>query len=540
MGVLRSLLLIVGLSVLLAGPSEAQRKLTAGGIDFGRYRALVIGVNDYAHLPPLETAVNDASALHDLLRRRFGFESKLLLNPDRYTLVSAFDELRAELGPEDNLLIFYAGHGYLDPQTDEGFWLPIDAEEDRQANWVAVSTVTRSLKALLAKHVLVVSDSCFSGTLTRSAPVVLPSGPGRMAELQRVASKRARKALTSGGLEPVADNGGDGHSVFTRALLHTLSETKEAMDGYQLFSRLRRAVTLNSRQTPLYGDIRFAGDEGGDFVFLPLTSSTPPTKAEAGPVEPRTDAEAQLELAFWNGIKDSASSEALQAFLRQFPDGSLAPLARLKLEEMNASRPTGGADAPTGDADKPTTEADAPSMAAAPNAAERSPAAPDSEAPELPGASQPPSRFAGVAPPTPAHRPNIDFAANVNWYRSDGSSLWPIRETALDIVSLAKITAGSYDGQWQGEGPDVRLSADLGACPGGARINAQIVGRKLVGTVRSAFHSPMEIDGSINRHGKLIGVRADGPAYFAVTGSLDQAEWDYNGICGGPMEFRRE
>jgi uncharacterized caspase-like protein len=85
-----------------------------------------------------------------------------MINPDRYTLVRKLDEMRAKLDVHDNLLIYYAGHGVLDREADQGYWLPVDAEPDSQANWVSVATITATLKAMVAKHVLVISDSCYS------------------------------------------------------------------------------------------------------------------------------------------------------------------------------------------------------------------------------------------------------------------------------------------------------------------------------------------------------------------------------------------
>ena len=195
----RAGLAAIGLVALLYGATMAGSVLRAAEIDFGTYRALVIGINDYQHINKLETAVNDASAMHDLLRRQYGFESTLLLNPKRYEMVRALDRLRAELTENDNLLIYYAGHGFLDEETEAGFWLPADAEADSQANWVDLTLVTRTLKASVANHALVISDSCYSGRLTRAAPVKLRVGAERLAELKRLNSKRARTALTSGG-----------------------------------------------------------------------------------------------------------------------------------------------------------------------------------------------------------------------------------------------------------------------------------------------------------------------------------------------------
>ena len=302
---------------------------------FGRYRALVIGINDYQNLPRLETAVNDASAVHDLLRRQYGFDSHLMLNPTRYELVRALDELRADLTEQDNLLIYYAGHGVLDAATDEGFWLPVDAEEDSQANWLAVPTVTRTLRAIAAKHVLVVADSCYSGTLTREAPAALATARDRLTELHRLAAKRARKALTSGGFEPVYDGGGDGHSVFTRALLEALRENQEVLDGYQLYTKLRHQVVLNAEQTPRYADVRLAGDEGGDFLFVPVSASVRATPEEAPAPASSLEFDArQLELVFWDSIKDSAAPADFEAYLAQFPDGTYAVLARNRLQRL--------------------------------------------------------------------------------------------------------------------------------------------------------------------------------------------------------------
>jgi hypothetical protein len=327
----RLLYLLLGLTVLTGAPGRAAE------VDFGRYRALVIGINDYKHLPKLETPVNDASAVHDLLRRRYGYESKLLLNPDRTQLVEAFDRLRAELAEDDNLLIYYAGHGVLDRPTGEGFWLSVNAKPDSQVEWLPVSTVTRLLKASHAKHALVVADSCYSGVLVRDAPVALAGGAAREVELARLARKRARKALTSGGLEPVFDGGGDGHSVFTRAFLEVLRDNGEIIDGYQLFHMLRQRVVANAEQTPQYADVRMAGDEGGDFIFVPAGRASKPAAgaapAPAAAAEPGT---AAIELAFWQSIQASQYAGDFQAYLARYPNGAFAPLARNRLAALAA------------------------------------------------------------------------------------------------------------------------------------------------------------------------------------------------------------
>ena len=234
------------------------------GIDFGTYHALVIGINDYKNLPKLKTAVNDAKAVAAMLEKDYGFKVTRLINPDRADIVDAFDEYRESLSGNDNLLIYYAGHGWLDEETGEGYWLTRSAKKNRRSRWISNATITNTLKALSAKHVMVVADSCYSGTLTRSAAI----GFRDKNFYKRMASKKARVALVSGGLEPVADDSGKGNSPFAAAFLEALRNNADVLDGTRLFSEIRRPVIFNAKQTPEYSDVRNAGHGGGDFLFV--------------------------------------------------------------------------------------------------------------------------------------------------------------------------------------------------------------------------------------------------------------------------------
>jgi len=115
-----------------------------------------------------------------------------------------------------------------------------------------------------AKHVMVVSDSCYSGTLTRGIAVTR-KGPSHV---ERLASRRTRLALTSGGNEPVVDGGGGGHSVFANAFLRSLRENDEILDATTLHAQIREPIMRDSDQTPQFGPIRSARHEDGDFLFV--------------------------------------------------------------------------------------------------------------------------------------------------------------------------------------------------------------------------------------------------------------------------------
>lgn len=244
---------------------ETTHRPVPRSVDFGHYHALVIGIVDYQHLPALKTAVNDARAITELLKKEYGFKVKLLLNATRSDILTALGEYREVLTERDNILIYYAGHGWLDEAADEGYWLPADATKGNDVNWISNSTITAAVRAMQAKHVIVVADSCYAGKLARGLHIKRKT-PDYLARITR---KKARVVLSSGGLEPVADSGGQGeHSVFASAFVKVLQGNKGVLEGTELFSRIRRPVMVNSDQTPEYADIRKAGHEGGDFLFI--------------------------------------------------------------------------------------------------------------------------------------------------------------------------------------------------------------------------------------------------------------------------------
>ena len=323
---MRRLVLLV-FAVLIWAPAHA-----ALDVDFGRYHALVIGINDYKNLPRLETAVNDATAVADVLRQKYGFEVTLLLNPGRSEVIRAMDKLRGELTERDNLLIYYAGHGVLDVEADIGFWMSVDAEAGTQADWISIGTITGTVKAMSAKHVMIVSDSCYSGTLTRGIDVSVKTGAEREAELRRLAAKRSRTALVSGGLEPVNDGGGDGHSVFTRAFLTALRESTQVLDGQQLFAAVRGPVILNAEQTPEYNNIRIAGHDGGDFLFVPVSLGATATVTNAPAAQ--DSGSVSVDMQVWDRIEDSTDPAVFETFIESFPSSPMAPFARIKLEAL--------------------------------------------------------------------------------------------------------------------------------------------------------------------------------------------------------------
>lgn len=258
--------------------TSAPAKSAATTLLKGRRLALVIANQAYQHWPKLDTPLADAQAVSEALRQRFGFDVTVLQNATRQQLLAALSRLRLQAGPEDQVLVYYAGHGQMDSVTARGYWIPVDGDEKDLAQWVSVIDVTDQLSAMAARHVMVIADSCYSGTLMRS---LIPqvdqalSPDQRQGPLKQLAQQRVRVAMTSGGLEPVADGGSVDHSLFARSLLDMLDQVKAPVAAQELFQAVSNrfahlAQRLRITQQPQYAPIGFAGHEAGDFVLVPL------------------------------------------------------------------------------------------------------------------------------------------------------------------------------------------------------------------------------------------------------------------------------
>ncbi|MEH6592489.1 MAG: caspase family protein [Halioglobus sp.] len=262
-----------------SSPQTQKKKSNQGfsGIAFGNYYALLIGNSNYRHMPDLNTPTADVQRLNELLSSRYGFITTMLLDATREQTITAVNELRKKLTSEDNLIIYYAGHGGLDEINNRGHWLPVDAEADNPAQWITNTTMTDMTNIIAAKHVLMVADSCYSGALTRSSLADLRTGMTDSEYenyLRTQSKKRARTALTSGGLKPVLDSGGGTHSMFARALIDVLESNETVMEGRRLHQEVLarvsyRAASISFEQEPEYAPLNFSGHEGGDFLFVP-------------------------------------------------------------------------------------------------------------------------------------------------------------------------------------------------------------------------------------------------------------------------------
>jgi hypothetical protein len=232
-----------------------------------RYFALIVGVSDYKYedpgMPSLAYPVKDAKRFKQLLIDRYAFEQKnirLLENPQRSAVIDAFEQLASEITEKDNLLIFYAGHGFYDKEKNFGYWLPSDARTSTKSDWITNTIVRDYMSAIPTKHTLLISDACFSGSIFKSRGVA-----GNMVKkISEMYKYPSRKAMTSGNLSQVPDR-----SFFTDYLIKRLSDNADPfLPSQTLFYRIYEPVTDNSPATPQFGVVQGTGDEGGDFIFI--------------------------------------------------------------------------------------------------------------------------------------------------------------------------------------------------------------------------------------------------------------------------------
>jgi uncharacterized repeat protein (TIGR01451 family) len=241
-------------------------------VEVGEYYGLIIGIDEYSgDWPPLRNAVNDAKGVADLLTQKYTFTSlKTMYNKEatRDNILAEFERLMNTVKPNDNVLIYYSGHGEYIESMDKGFWVPVDASGKSVSKYISNEDIRSFLTGIPSKHTLLVTDACFSGDIFRGKTMTIPY-ENSTKYYSKMYSLTSRKAITSGGVEPVMDKGKENHSIFAYYFLQALkNNTEKYIDAGQVFDFLKIPVVNNSMQTPAYSPIRNAGDEGGQFIFI--------------------------------------------------------------------------------------------------------------------------------------------------------------------------------------------------------------------------------------------------------------------------------
>ena len=200
--------ILVSQNVLAGISLRTVEKAAPTSSTVSNYRALIIGNNDYQdpdnRWPPLKTAVTDARAIADILKSYYNFQDVTVLeNASRSEILHAISGLTRRVSNNDSVLLYYAGHGYLDMDTNKGYWVPVDATGNDHTTFLRNSTIRDELNTIAnrAKHTLLISDSCFSGSLLRGVTRGPVPSVDQDRYYQNVAAKKSVQIITAGGVE---------------------------------------------------------------------------------------------------------------------------------------------------------------------------------------------------------------------------------------------------------------------------------------------------------------------------------------------------
>ena len=266
--IVRSGKVTIHIDNLTENPTSERRQITKTNSEplvGGKFYALLIGVDDYSDpvIPSLDMPIKDATKFMNCITTYYTFEKeniRFLPNATMADMIDALDYYARIVKPQDNFLVFYAGHGLWDKDSEIGYWLPSDASMNSKLAWFRNSTLRDYLREIKSQHTLLISDACFAGSIFKSRGA-FSNADIATSELYKLPS---RKGMTSGTLTEVPDR-----SAFLEYLVKRLVENQEKfLSSEQLFSSFRIAVINNSSVVPQFGVITDVGDEGGDFIFI--------------------------------------------------------------------------------------------------------------------------------------------------------------------------------------------------------------------------------------------------------------------------------
>jgi hypothetical protein len=247
-------------------PTRSGKARIASVPQIERKIAVFVGINTYGdkNIPQLENAIPDADAVGKQFAEKLGYDVRVLHNPDKAGIIRALNALAGEVSSSDSVVIYFAGHGYSLEENGAGYWLASDATVTDPNGWISNSDIARLLAGLRSKQVTLISDSCYSGAFAREGLGAV----GQNVTVDDVLAKRSVVVLSSGGDEPVADEGKGGHSIFAWNLMQVVGSVTNWTPGSTVFADVQKGVRKEFPQTPKYGSVTAAGHQaGGDYLF---------------------------------------------------------------------------------------------------------------------------------------------------------------------------------------------------------------------------------------------------------------------------------
>jgi len=255
-------------------PQVTEKQDEATGEDYtGTDRALIFATNIYDSFSELVNPVIDAGTIADELQSNYFVQTELITNPTLKEIIEKIREYaKVNYGPNDNLMIFFAGHGIYDEVFKEGYVISRDSKSDDVAktSYLSHSNLRTMINNIPCNHIMLVMDVCFGGTFdpliaSRSRAADMYTEVTNEEFILRKKKYKTRLYLTSGGKEYVPDGRPGHHSPFARKFLEAL-RNYGGSDKILTVNEIIQYVEKVEPQ-PRFGE--FGDNEpGSDFILL--------------------------------------------------------------------------------------------------------------------------------------------------------------------------------------------------------------------------------------------------------------------------------
>ncbi len=228
----------------------------------GSNYALIIATDEFNEFEDLNNPINDSRSIASKLNETYDFKIDTLFNPSRAEIYTKLRSYNTKVfSDDDQLFIFFAGHGEFDEIFSEGYLVTKDsrADDNIKESFISHSNLRTIIDHIPCKHIFLTMDVCFGGTFD---PEVAKSRVKSNAQqISGSFSYVARLYLTSGGKQYVPDGKPGHHSPFTTKLLDILATPKEMLSAYEIQENIREI-----KPKPQFGS--FGENETGSmFLF---------------------------------------------------------------------------------------------------------------------------------------------------------------------------------------------------------------------------------------------------------------------------------
>ncbi|MEM9936401.1 MAG: SUMF1/EgtB/PvdO family nonheme iron enzyme [Bacteroidota bacterium] len=290
---------------------------------------LTIALDEYQdeNIPNLFNPVQDAQQIENVLKNQYGFAGERIIRcfdkeATRSSILKNLNKVRKKAEENDSVIIYHAGHGILNDRKTRGFWISYDANQDDIYSCVRYSAIIESIEDFSCRHVLLISDSCYAGSMIKTRDVLF----GADQDLGEIFKTPSRWIITSGRNKPVADGVSGEGSPFALSLIDQLKKNTDTLRVSTLADKVLELTEnkTNKKQTPNFGQLVINGNEGGQFIFRKKT----PHKKSLDPL--------QQDVSAWNEAKRAYSQQAYESYLKDFPEGEFVELAQSRIAQLSA------------------------------------------------------------------------------------------------------------------------------------------------------------------------------------------------------------